>query len=110
MYHLYSGSKFLPPPNVYPPSIQDRHSPVEPLQWENDVDITRIDGLVTHNTFSPNNVSEVLLTFNTREEYDKWSAIYTLPSMFSHSCHSNAMWNCFSDVMVIRGIVHDRQY
>jgi hypothetical protein len=105
MYHLYSGSRFLPPPKVYPPPLQHRPTPLVPFQGTNDIDISRVDGLVTYNSFSLNCVREAtsgIILPSSERDLEKPSAIYTLPSIFNHSCHPNAMWRCFGDVMVIR--------
>jgi hypothetical protein len=102
MLHLYSGSKFPFPPKAYPPSLQRQPTPAEPLVWKRDIDTARIDGLVTHNTFSPRGIQEAMLPHEGDEVQDTPTAVYALPSIFNHSCHPNAVWCNFGDVIVIR--------
>jgi hypothetical protein len=106
VYHLYSGSKFPPPGQAYPPSLQRQPIPMEPLQWTHDIDIAKVDGLVTHNSFSPISIREATSRNSSNADeglgLDSPSAIYTLPSIFNHSCISSAVWHCFGDVIVIR--------
>jgi hypothetical protein len=79
---------------------------VTPLSWKLDIDVARIDGVVTYNSFSPNCVKkstpETLASATQRSEDKNPSALYAYPSLFNHSCHPSAVWNCFGDIMVIR--------
>jgi hypothetical protein len=106
MYHLYSGPTFPLPPPSYPPTISEDVAQITPLSWKVDVDVGKIDGVISYNAFSPNSVKEVtpeMLAHAPQEsEKETPSAMYTLPSLFNHSCHPNALWCCFGDVMVIR--------
>lgn len=106
IYHLYCGPTFPPPPPSYPPEISENAVPITPLSWKSDLDVARIDGVVSYNSFSPNCVKivtpDTLKSAAQRPEMETPSAIYGLPSLFNHSCHPNAVWRCFGDVMVIR--------
>ena len=106
MYHLYSGPQRPLPPPSYPPTLLENLTPITPLSWKVDIDVARIDGIVSYNSFSPNCVKKVTtethMPTNQSPEMETPSAIYTLPSLFNHSCHPNAVWRCFGDVMVIR--------
>ncbi|KIM83617.1 hypothetical protein PILCRDRAFT_431027 [Piloderma croceum F 1598] len=106
IYHLYCGSTFPPPPPSYPPQISENAVPITPLSWKGDLDVAMIDGVVSYNAFSPNCVKTVspdtLKSGDQSPEMETPSAIYGLPSLFNHSCHPNAVWRCFGDVMVIR--------
>lgn len=103
IYHLYCGPKFPPPPPSYPPTISEDPEHITPLSWKASVDVARVDGVISYNTFSPNCVKEVTPeTLAAVPPAETPSAIYTLPSLFNHSCHSNAIWCCFGDVMIIR--------
>ena len=104
-FHLYSGPTFPPLPPTYPPLASQSQEMIFPLQWKIDVDVARIEGIISYHTFSPNGVRKVTPETLTRVQEDRTdtpSAIYTLPSLFNHSCHSNAVWRCFGNVMIIR--------
>jgi len=106
IYHLYCGSAFPLPPPSYPSEISDNPVPITPLSWTADLDVARIDGVVSYNAFAPNCVKiptlNMLASPGLNSEAEPPSAIYGLPSLFNHSCHPNAVWRCFGDVMVVR--------
>lgn len=102
VYSLYAGPRFSPPP-TYPPALKEDPLMVDPLHWATDLDMMKIDGIVSHNSFSPQPIKEGRLKYlKDDDKMDTPSALYTLPSLFNHSCHPNAVWHCYGDVMVIR--------
>src|ERR1700733_1818376 len=82
MYHLYSGPTIPLPPPSYPPTISEDVAQITPLSWKVDVDVGKIDGVISYNTFSPNSVKEVMpeMLAHAPQESEKetLSAIYTL--------------------------------
>jgi hypothetical protein len=104
IYHLYDGRSLPKLPTTYPPPRASGTHTVTPLVWNADVDMTKIERIMTYNAFTPATVGVVTKTAEKlpQHEIHTPSAIYALPSIFNHSCHPNAIWHCFGDVMVIR--------
>ena len=105
IYSLYCGPKFSPPPPEYSYSASIDPEPITPLAWKVDIDVAKINNAISYNAFRPNCIK--ILPSETLDpaegdQTDPPKALYTLPSLFNHSCHPNSVWRCFGDVMVIR--------
>ncbi|KAF9021622.1 hypothetical protein BDZ89DRAFT_1071273 [Hymenopellis radicata] len=107
--HLYAGARFPAPPKVYPPpptASTFSQTPFDPLTSGIDVDVSKIEAIATYNAFSPRALDVVTLEGLAHPEKlgepNTPTAFYTFPSLFNHSCHPNALWRCFGNVMVIR--------
>jgi hypothetical protein len=105
VYNLYCGPKFSPPPPGYSCSASIDPEPITPLAWKVDIDVAKIDGAISYNSFRPDGIRSFTPEAMARSEEDAKDppkALYKLPSLFNHSCHPNSVWRCFGDVMVIR--------
>jgi SET domain len=74
------------------------------LAWKVDIDVAKIDGAIYHNSFCPDGIRNLTSEGRAQSEEDAKDlpkALYTLPSLFNHSCHPNSVWCCFGDVLVI---------
>ncbi len=108
LYHLYAGTRFPTPPQIYPPLADSTFTkmPFDPLAPVIDVDVSKVEAVATYNAFSPRAIN-VLTRENLAHpekpgELESPTAFYTFPSLFNHSCHPNALWRCFGNVMVLR--------
>lgn len=96
IFHLYAGPNYPPPPHTYPPP-PTRPSEVDFFDPKAPIDIAKLEAICTYNNFCPFRLD------GPREEREaKPTALYTLPSMFNHSCLANAIWYCIGDLMVVR--------
>lgn len=100
LYSLYAGEDYGPVP--LPTLISVPPARDAPFSPPIDLDTARIDKIVTFNAFTPSTP----LPFDSKPTSHSTeggpSALYLVPSLFNHACISNASWNCFGDVMVIR--------
>ncbi|KAI0375881.1 hypothetical protein BV20DRAFT_933313 [Pilatotrama ljubarskyi] len=96
VFHLYAGSEYPAPPVHYPPP---RSTPVEVdlLEPKVDIDIAQLEAICTYNNFCPFRLDGPRV-----DEVAKPAGLYTLASMFNHSCIANAIWYCIGDLMIIR--------
>lgn len=101
---LYAG-----PSLSEPESIENNGTPGYPISHARrpvtDIDITRIEAVVSFNSFRPYSVLKLPIGFNAqndRSREDGPSALYFQPSLMNHSCLSNSHTHFFKDVMVIR--------
>jgi hypothetical protein len=70
------------------------------LTWDDDIDVAKIAGIISHNIFSPMDV--VSMGQPPIDGRDLPNAVYTVPSTLNHSCHANTICRYFGDVMVVR--------
>ncbi|KAG9025957.1 hypothetical protein FRB95_009543 [Tulasnella sp. JGI-2019a] len=111
LYGLYAGPQKTPPPNEY--SI---HRTIEPkmmdnyLTFDTPVDMPRIDGITSYNNFEPVQTRDTRQKKETPKkvdgDIDAASALFTLPSLFNHSCAPNTHGFFLGDVMVIRAATY----
>ncbi|OSX59453.1 hypothetical protein POSPLADRAFT_1151025 [Postia placenta MAD-698-R-SB12] len=101
VFDLYAGPDSSPP-SSYPPVISPDVTPVDPSQASIDIDVARLDAIISFNGFSPSVLEPISCRSKSRPEEGKPSGLYLLPSLFNHACQSNAVWTCVGDVMVIR--------
>ncbi|KAG9001118.1 hypothetical protein FRB94_004916 [Tulasnella sp. JGI-2019a] len=111
LYGLYAG-----PQNPAPPREYTVHRTVEKnmidnyLTFETVVDMPRIDVITSYNSFvpsPPSGVEEVEKSPEGAGGYTNTaSALFTLPSLFNHSCAPNTHIFCLGDVMVVRAASH----
>ncbi|OSX59446.1 hypothetical protein POSPLADRAFT_1035719 [Postia placenta MAD-698-R-SB12] len=101
VFDLYAGPDSSPP-SSYPPVISPDVTPVDPSQASIDIDVARLDAIISFNGFSPSVLEPISCRSKTRPEEGKPSGLYLLPALFNHACQSNAVWTCVGDVMVIR--------
>ncbi|KAI9000798.1 hypothetical protein BD414DRAFT_451479 [Trametes punicea] len=96
VYHLYAGPNYPAPPDTYPPP-RSHTIAVEPLQPKVNIDIAQLEAICTYNNFCP-----FRLDGPSVDREAKPAGLYTLASMFNHSCIANATWYCIGDLMIIR--------
>ncbi|KAG8985896.1 hypothetical protein FRB95_009542 [Tulasnella sp. JGI-2019a] len=111
LYGLYAG-----PQNPAPPREYTVHRTIEKnmidnyLTFETVVDMPRIDVITSYNSFvpsPPSGVEEVEKSPEGAGGYTNTaSALFTLPSLFNHSCAPNTHIFCLGDVMVVRAASH----
>ncbi|KDQ15101.1 hypothetical protein BOTBODRAFT_174271 [Botryobasidium botryosum FD-172 SS1] len=101
---LYAGPKYPAPPSEYPPPAPTGIKPRDPRVFEIDLDIQQIEHICADALFIPEtlNILEPLGTTVSRDPMKSASALYSLPSLFNHSCLANGSWSNFKDIMVIR--------
>ncbi|KAI0677320.1 hypothetical protein C8Q78DRAFT_960867 [Trametes maxima] len=97
VFHLYAGPTYPPPPDSYPPRPRSEVVKVDLLEPNVNVDIAHLEAICTYNNFCPFRLEAPLADRETKP-----TGLYTLASMFNHSCAANAIWYCIGDLMVIR--------
>ncbi|KAF8285315.1 hypothetical protein DL93DRAFT_2069446 [Clavulina sp. PMI_390] len=107
---LYGGPDFSHSPDSYDPNLRiDVHLDT-PLVHAYDLDLTRIGHIISLNAFGAHDPqsskraagNDLLLDELDVHARDQGSCLHTLPSLFNHACHSNAVWHSVGDVIVIR--------
>ncbi|KAI0353060.1 hypothetical protein OH77DRAFT_1407932 [Trametes cingulata] len=96
VFHLYAGPDYPAPPDHYPPPPSTAVE-VNPLAPAVDIDIAHLEAICTYNNFCPFRLDGPRV-----DEEAKPAGLYTLASMFNHSCIANAIWYCIGDLMIIR--------
>lgn len=107
---LYGGTNYDRPTATYDPAPEN--SRLETLLVPSSgIDISKIWSVISLNAFGLRRLRPLprLTVAGTALPYGgspekRASALFTLPSLFNHACHSNAMWLSFGDIMVIRAI------
>ena len=103
VFHLYAGPDYPSPPPIYPPKPVLDPVELDPLSPTRCIDIAKLESVCTHNDFSlvplqPNDP----YTRPSHPDSDTGTALYTLTSMFNHSCFPNANYFFIGNVMIIR--------
>ena len=95
----------------YPPNIEKQHPLQHPLKPIKDIDISRIETVVSLNAFSlvsPFKVKKLLGShgrgLETISEANVDTALYEVPSFLNHSCAANATYEFAGDIMVLRAV------
>ncbi|KAI0650517.1 hypothetical protein C8Q79DRAFT_901342 [Trametes meyenii] len=97
VFHLYAGPTYPSPPDSYPPRPRSEVTKVDLLEPNVNVDIAHLEAVCTYNNFCPFRLEAL-----HAEREAKPTGLYTLASMFNHSCTANAIWYCIGDLMLIR--------
>ncbi|KAF8308413.1 hypothetical protein DL93DRAFT_1882857 [Clavulina sp. PMI_390] len=109
--NLYGGPEFPHSPDSYDPTLRVDVHLQTPLVYAHDLDVTRIGRIISSNAFGtgdPNPSKRAADTEPVSEDpnenhfRDRGSCLHTLPSLFNHACHSNAVWHSLGDVIAIR--------
>ncbi|KAG8985897.1 hypothetical protein FRB93_005572 [Tulasnella sp. JGI-2019a] len=106
LYSLYAGPQKSPPPHEYPVHRTVETNMIDNyLSFDTPVDISRIDGITSYNNFVPAGTGKTERS-PPETSLNTASALFTLPSLFNHSCAPNTQIFCLGDVMVIRAATH----
>ncbi|GBE79899.1 hypothetical protein BKA93DRAFT_776723 [Sparassis latifolia] len=99
VFDLYSGVDYPAAPPSYPPAKPTEPTVVNPLEPNVNIDISCLEAICTFNCFNPFPIRP----FDTpAPDEDSPTGLYLLPSLFNHSCLSNATWCCVGDALVVR--------
>ncbi|OBZ70100.1 Protein msta, isoform A [Grifola frondosa] len=107
VYHLYAGPNFPCSSNSYPPVISSEPSAVDPLAPLVDIDVARIEAISMYNRFSLSSVlDDAPSVTGSDSDLGTSTGLYLLPSLFNHSCASNALWVSIGGVIVVKATEH----
>ncbi|KIO27491.1 hypothetical protein M407DRAFT_73166 [Tulasnella calospora MUT 4182] len=100
---LYAGPSNRLPPSEYNTAPSEKVNVARLLHFDRDVDIRRIEGVLTFNSFATPSLGPARSRSEDKiDEQLHPSSLFLLPSLFNHSCSPNAFWYCLGDVMMIR--------
>lgn len=100
VYDLYAGPTQAPSPKAYSPTPATAIVLQNPLDFSQPIDVPRIEGAISFNVFGIEQLT--IAAKKLDEKGDHGSGLFTLPSLFNHSCAPNAHRLFFGDVMIIR--------
>ncbi|KAG8962310.1 Cell wall alpha-1,3-glucan synthase ags1 [Tulasnella sp. 419] len=108
IYDLYPGPELPAPPPSYPPAAPTSQPYAGIFHDSLSINMSRVEGVVAHNAFMPTSLSSAKFGPHRSNDQEKVkgppAALYTLPSLFNHSCVPNCSNHFFGDVMVIRAL------
>lgn len=103
VFHLYAGPDYPSPPSMYPPTPVLDPVELDPLSPTRRIDIAKLESICTHNTFSPVPLQpDDPYTRTSEPGFDAPTGLYTLTSMFNHSCAPNANYVFIGNIMTVR--------
>lgn len=99
---LYAGpANGAPSPFNAAPS--EKVSVARLLHFNEDVDIGRIEGVLSFNSFGCRSLKpRRSMTKDNDDQHSGAGGLFLLPSLFNHSCAPNAYWYCLGDVLIVR--------
>lgn len=99
---MYAGTE-TPPPRPFILSVTKATSPlIHPLSSSVDIDISRIEGVASFNSFSVGKGRSPSEKSNDVDTSEQGTALFGLASLCNHSCLQSARRFFFGDVITIR--------
>lgn len=100
LYHvftaLHAGPSYPDPaPQLPSPLRSGSPKPLSPLTFKDDFDVCLIEHICTMNAFATRDIT-------SKDHPHDAACIYSLPSLFNHSCIASATWHHIGDAMIFR--------